>query len=192
MGAGMPQHAIELMEYGIRNNPNDWHLYNNLGFIYYMDVKDYPKAADAFLRGSELPGAHPVMKILAAQAAQHGGEMQTAAMLWESMLETTHDRYVRENAQSHLRALRVDNDVTQLERLVTIYRQKTGRLPATFLEMEKAGMLRGLPVDPLGNPYRLDAKGQVFVADPDRLPFVEKGLPPGYTPSPVPKIAPVQ
>jgi len=181
-GAGMPQHAIELMEYGIRNNPDDWHLYNNLGFIYYMDLKDYPKAADAFLRGSEKPGAHPVMKILAAQAAQHGGEMRTAAMLWETMLETTHDRYVRENAQLHLQALKVDHDVTQLEQLAAIYRQKAGHAPASFLDMERAGLLRGMPIDPLGNPYRLAADGHIFVAEPDRLPFVEKGLPPGYTP----------
>ena len=43
-GAGMPQRAIELVEYGIRNNPDDWHLYYDLGFIYYMDLKDYPGA----------------------------------------------------------------------------------------------------------------------------------------------------
>src|ERR1700733_13346172 len=51
-GAGMPQRAIELAEFGIRNNPDDWHLYYDLGFIYYMDVKDYAKAADAFARGA--------------------------------------------------------------------------------------------------------------------------------------------
>jgi len=30
-GAGVPQKAVELVEYGIRNNPGDWHLYYDLG-----------------------------------------------------------------------------------------------------------------------------------------------------------------
>jgi len=47
LGAGLPEQAIELVEYGIRNNPDDWHLYYDLGFVYY-DLKDYAKASDAF------------------------------------------------------------------------------------------------------------------------------------------------
>src|SRR6266851_9818387 len=50
-GAGMPERAIQLVEYGIRNNPDDWKLYSDLGFIYYMDKKDYAGAAAAFDRG---------------------------------------------------------------------------------------------------------------------------------------------
>src|SRR4051794_245088 len=44
-GAGECDKAIALVEYGIRNNPQDWNLYYQLGFIYYMDKKDYPAAA---------------------------------------------------------------------------------------------------------------------------------------------------
>src|SRR4051812_22444257 len=65
-GAGMPGKAAELEERGIRNNPNEWRLYYNLGFVYYMEMKDYAKAADAFARGSKVPNAHPFLKILAA------------------------------------------------------------------------------------------------------------------------------
>src|SRR2546422_11011595 len=64
-GAGTPEKAIELVEYGIRNNPDDWHLYYDLAFIHY-DLKDYRGAADAFLRGSKVPNAHPFLKVLAA------------------------------------------------------------------------------------------------------------------------------
>ena len=190
-GAGSPEKAIELVEYGIRNNANDWHLYYDLGFIYYMDLKDYRGAADAFMRGSQVPNAHPFLRILAAQMAQHGGELQTARMLWTATYQTTHDDHVKANAASHLRALQVDQDVTDLERLVEVYRQRTGHLPASFREMTAAGLLRGVPADPLGNPYRLTSDGKVEVTDPDDLPFVENGLPGGYVPSVAPKILPV-
>jgi tetratricopeptide (TPR) repeat protein len=186
-GAGVPEKAIQLMEYGISHNPSNWHLYYDLGYIHY-DLKDYRGAADAFERGSHVPNAHPFLKVLAAQMAQHGGELQTAQMLWSGVYETTHDKYIRENALWHLRALKVGQDVTELERLAGIYRQQTGHLPQSFRDMARAGLLRGVPLDPVGNEYQIDAAGNVFIADPEHFPFVEKGLPPGYVPSSIPKI----
>ena len=29
------------MEYGIQHNPDNWHLYYDLGFVYYTELKDY-------------------------------------------------------------------------------------------------------------------------------------------------------
>lgn len=186
-GAGLPDKAIELMNYGIQNNPDDWHLYYDLGYI-YNDLKDYPKAADAFERGSHVPNAHPFLKVLAAQMAQHGGELQTAQMLWSSVLATTHDKFIRENAIWHLRAVSVGEEVTELERVVGIYRDRTGHNPPSFDALQKAGLIQGVPVDPIGNPYQMDSAGHVFISDPENFPFVQKGLPPGYVPSSFPKI----
>src|SRR5438477_9457937 len=131
-GAGMPDKAIELVEYGIRNNPDDWKLYYELGFIYYIDTKNYGRAADAFARGSKVPNAHPFLKVMAAQMAQHAGELETARMLWVATYQTTEDRQIRANALSHLRALRVDEEVAMLEKAVAQYGQKTGHLPPSM------------------------------------------------------------
>jgi len=188
-GAGMPQRAIELEEYGIRNNPQDWHLYYNLGFIYYMDLKDYAKAADAFARGSKVPGAHPFLKIMAAQMAQHGGELEMARLMWATTYQSTEDRNVKANAVAHLRALKVDEDVTALERLVSLYRDKTGHLPSTLSDLQALGLLTGVLSDPLGHAYKLMPDGTVEVRDPDHLPFITKGMPPGYV-APPPKFLP--
>src|SRR5581483_4849470 len=80
-GAGSPEEAIELVRHGIRNNPGDWHLYYDLAFIYY-DLKDYRNSADAFLHGSQLPDAHPFLKLMAAQMAERGGDLATARLMW--------------------------------------------------------------------------------------------------------------
>jgi tetratricopeptide (TPR) repeat protein len=186
----MPERAVKLEEYGIKNNPNDWHLYYNLGFVYYLELKDYVKAADAFQRGSQVPNAHPFLKILAAQMAEHAGESATARMLWVTTYESSHDRDIRTNAAAHLRALQVDHDVDELEKAAAIYYEKAGRWPSGFSELRSVGMLRGIPVDPLGRPYKLMPGGAVEVSDPDSLPFIQKGLPPGYTPPKVPKLLP--
>ncbi len=181
MGAGLPQQAIELVEYGIRNNPEDWHLYYDLGFVYY-DLKEYAKAADAFDRGSRVPNAHPFLKIMAAQTAQHGGETRTAQMLWTSVYETTHDPQIRDNAKTHLVSLTADLQCEQLEQIVSAYRQRTGRNPNGFVDMVRAGMLRGIPLDPTGTAYQMDNEGHVFVSQPADFPYAEKALPPGYVP----------
>ena len=183
-GAGLPQRAIDLVEYGIRNNPDDWHLYYDLGYLYY-DLKDYPGAANAFERGSRVPNAHPFLKVLAAQAAQHGGEAQTAKMLWSAIYQTTQDHYIRENAFWHLRALRADQDCAELERIIEIYRDSKGHFPGSFADMERAGLLQGVPTDPTGNEYQLDDQGHAFVADPENFPFLQKALPPSYVPKSV-------
>ena len=186
-GAGMPEKAIELMEYGIRNNPDDWHLYYQLGFIYYLDKKDYAKAAEAFERGTRVPNAHPFLKVLAAQMAQHAGELETARMLWITTYQTTREKQIRANAVAHLRALKVDEDLTNLQRAVSQYVQKTGHRPPSFSAMIEAGVLAGIHVDPDGHTYKLMTDGRIDLRMPDDFPFVEKGLPPGYTP-PHPKL----
>ena len=190
-GAGNSEKAIELVQYGVRNNPDDWHLYYDLGYLYY-DMKDYKGAADAFSRGSQVPNAHSFLKILAAQSAQHGGEASTAQMLWSSVLQTSHDKWIRNNAIWHLKALQADQDCADLERVLVIYHQRSGRYPSSWEELRQAGYLRGIPADPRGTEYQMDAQGHVFVSDPDSFPFIEKALPPGFVPSSIPHIPPPQ
>ena len=181
-GAGMPEKAVQLVNYGIQNNPNDWKLYYELGFIYYMDVKDYAKAADAFARGSQVPDAHPFLKVMAAQMAQHAGDTQMARALWTTTYQSTQDKQIRGNALAHLRALQVADEVTAIEAIVGQYRQTTGRTPASLNELVAANYLKYVPLDPAGHPYRLVDGDRVEVEFPDEIPFVEKGAPPGYKP----------
>ena len=179
-GAGMPDQAVQLVEKGIRENPDYWRLYYQLGFIHFVERKDYHAAAQAFDDGSKVPGAHPFMKLLAARMAQRGGDLETAQFLWSKTYEETKDKQIRANAAAHLRALKSDDDIIHLEAIVRHYQEKTGHWPASFADLAAAGYLAGIPLDPLGNPYKLMADGRIEVRDPDRLPFIERGRPPGY------------
>jgi hypothetical protein len=176
-----------LMNYGIEHNPDDWHLYYELGFVYYTELHEYAKAADAFARGSRVPNAHPFLKILAAQMAAHAGEFETARMLWSATYETTNDNQIRQNAIDHLRALRVDEDVTTLQHAVTDFGERTGRLPASMAELITTEHLPGVLMDPDGHPYRMTPEGRILVEHPEDFPFITKGMPPGYRPPPLNK-----
>lgn len=186
-GAGEPDRAIELMEYGIQHNPNNWQLYYNLGFIYYTELKDYKKASEVFEQGVEVPGANPLLKVLAAKMAGHAGDLATARLLWSATYESSHDSYVRQNALEHLRAIQVDEDVTHLQSAVTRFGERTGRLPASMPELAAVEHLPRIPVDPDGRPYTLTPEGRIEVQNPDDFNFLTKGMPPGYKPPALPK-----
>ncbi len=176
-GAGEPERAIQLIEHGIRENPNSWRLYYDLGFIYYFDKNDYAQAAKAFAQGAEIPGAHPFLKILAASMAQHAGEIGMARLMWTTTLESSQDKQIQENARQHLRALKADEDIATLEKIAGQYRQKTGHWPDSFQQLIEARLLPGVPVDPLGKPYKLVPEGHFEVTDATALPFINKGNP---------------
>jgi tetratricopeptide (TPR) repeat protein len=186
-GAGEPARAIQLMNFGIAHNPDNWRLYYNLGFVYYTELKDYKHAAEIFARGSQVPNAHPFMKVLAAQMAEHAEDFATARLLWSATFETSHESDIRRNALEHLRAIQVDEDVTHLEAAVTHFGESTGRLPSSMEELATAEHLAGIPADPDGNAYQLTSEGRIQIAKPDDFPFVTKGLPHDYKPSALPK-----
>src|SRR5271155_4871841 len=88
-GAGMPDTAVNFVERGIENNPDDWHLYYHLGFIQFLERKDCNAASSAFERGSKVPGAHPWLKVMAASMAQKCGDEETARFFWSNVYEST-------------------------------------------------------------------------------------------------------
>lgn len=180
VGAGQPDKAVLLVEKGIRANPDYWQLYYTLGFIHYWDRHDYKAAEQAFRKGSENPHALYWMKVMAASMAQRANDPNTAIMLWKGIYESVEDRMVRSNAAEHINALIVDSVVPELERRIATFRERTGRLPAGWNEMVRERLLAGIPVDPQKHPYKLMPDGTVQVEDPDSLPFITQGLPPGW------------
>lgn len=179
-GAGQPERAIELMKYGIAHHPDNWRLYYDLGFVYYTELKDYKSAGEAFEKGSRVPNAHPFMKLMAAQMNEHAGDFDTARLLWRSTYETSHDTSIKQNALEHLRCIKVDEDITNLQAAVTRFEERSGHPPSSIWELITAESLPGVPADPDGNSYIMTVDGHIQVQNPDDFPFITQGLPPGY------------
>src|SRR6266567_2037278 len=171
-GAGQPDKAVTLLEKGIRENPSYWRLYFTLGFVHYVDRHD-PKAAQiAFQKGSEVPGALGWMKVMAARMAERSQDINTSLALWQAISETTGDKNVKETARRHLVSLRADRDITELERLVKIYRQQSGQQPSNWGDLIRAGIIRGVPIAPYEDAYVLNPDGTVDVKDVSKYPYL--------------------
>ena len=181
-GAGEPHLAVKLVERGISEDPSSWRLYYQLGFLYYIELNDVKSAAKAFSDGSKIPGAQPWMKVMAAKLESESGDVNTARFLWTKIYETTEDPSIKRNALRRLAALRSDEDVSHLQAIADDYGSRTHTKPQSMIDLVRAGYLQGVPLDPTGRPYQL-INGRVQVADPDALPFITNGLPPGRQPT---------
>ncbi|MBS1840791.1 MAG: hypothetical protein JSS69_04330 [Acidobacteria bacterium] len=159
-GAGQPEHAVELIRRGIRENPEYWRLYQDLGNVYYFALKDNEKAAEAYVEGSKAPGAASWMKLMAARIVERGDTLETSRYLWTEIYQSSQDPSIRENAKVHLILLKTDDDLQHLDALLDEYEKKTGRRAANIRELVQAGILSGFPADPEGVPYVIGESGQ--------------------------------
>jgi tetratricopeptide (TPR) repeat protein len=173
-GAGRPDLAVQLLQRGVKANPDYWRLYEDLGFVYYMDLKDYNKASAAFLEGSKNPKALIWMKIMAAKVAAQGESYETSFFLWNDIYTTTTDKQIKENAKTHLLLLRVTEDCKKLDQAADEYEKRFGHRPKRVSELNQAGVLQGEAVDPLGYAYVFDDKGKAALNL--KSPLLEKQL----------------
>ena len=160
-GAGEPLQALALLDRGIVANPEYWRFWEDVGFVYYWDLKDYAAAARAFQAGSERPGAMTWMRALAAKVAAQGGELATSKFLWTEIARQAGNEQIRKNAEDHLIAMQATEDIAKLNELVAIYNKRQGQPPPSLQALVAAGFLRALPRDPSGKPYILDADGRM-------------------------------
>ena len=158
-GAGRPDEAIALVRKGIAENPENWRLYYDLGFVYYWYLHDYQHAAQTFWDGSKIPGALPWMGAMAAHIAGTGGSRETSRFMWGEIYESTKDITVRANALAHLQALRALDDLDALKNFVEMYKKRTGQAPTSIQDLVDAHIILGIPQDPGGFPYILDSNG---------------------------------
>jgi tetratricopeptide (TPR) repeat protein len=173
-GAGRPDLAIQLLERGIQANPDEWWLYYDMGFVYYFELHDYRKAAAAFEQGSKNPKAHIWMKVLAAKVAAEGESLETSYFLWQQVYDTATDPMIKQNAEEHLKLVRADRDLQEINRLADAYEKKTGHRPGKIGELLQAGLLKAMPRDPEGYPYVIGEDGK---ADLNlNSPLLEKKL----------------
>ena len=159
-GAGQPEKAIALLQHGIVANPGYWRLWEDLGFVYYWDLKDYSHAVKAFDAGSKQPGAEVWMKAIAALVAAKGGDPQTSKLIWTQIYRSAENAQMRENALDHLAALTAQEQLGALDNLLDRFHNQQGRPAHSLSDLVVAGLLRSIPVDPSGVPYIIGPDGK--------------------------------
>ena len=174
-GPGRPDLAIKLLQRGLEAQPDDWQLYQAIGFVHYWSTQDYAAAADWFGRASRLPGAPTWMGPLAAVTLAEGGNRKASRLLWRQIQESAADDWFRAEADRRLKQLDAMDQIDLLQRVVATFSEEQGRPPAGWPDLARAGYVRGAVVDPTGLPYRLE--GSTVSLDPTSrlLPLPREG-----------------
>lgn len=169
-GPGRPDQAVELLKKGMRAQPEKWQYVHDAGFVYYWWLQDFRSAAEWFDRASRVPGSPWWLKPLTATTLAQGGDRASSRMLWQQMLETADNDWLRRSAELRLAQLTALDHLDQLSVLVDRYRSSTGHWPPLWDALVRAGLLSQRPLDPAGIPYRLDpATGAVDVSEESPL-----------------------
>ena len=171
-GAGRPDQGVELIERGIKANPGYWRFYEDLGFIYYFDMKDYPKASQAFLEGSKNPEAKVWMKVMAARIAAEGESLETSAFLWRDIYQNSTEEHIKKGALEHLQLVLAEIDCRNINALAEQYAERVGHRARRLSELVQSGFLQGVPVDALGYAYELDDEGKARLNE--KSPLLKK------------------
>lgn len=107
---GYFREGIKFLEKGIHNNPQDWWLMFEMGFLYYVDARDYTEAMRCFQKASCMPGADDIADRFAAFVAAKGGHTETSIAMWEELARTSENPHIRDLAGRYIDKLKGELD----------------------------------------------------------------------------------
>ena len=172
------QEAISLLNQGIAANPQEWRLYQHLGYIYWQR-RDYEKASQAYAAGSIIPGAPAWMAAMSARMTAEGGSRDAAREMYRHLFEASSDDAVKDMVTKQIMRLDSLDQLDIIRRALTAWAARSGRCVSTWRDVAAALQLVRLPLDPntlapldpSGVPYDL-AKGgcEVELAESSKVP----------------------
>jgi tetratricopeptide (TPR) repeat protein len=95
-----PQQGWDLIQKGLDLCPGSWRIQFEAGFICYVMLEDYERAARYFKVSSGLPGAPDYIDRFAAFVSERAGELEAALVLWAEVARQS------ENPEHQAKALR--------------------------------------------------------------------------------------
>lgn len=169
--------AISLLQQGIAANPNEWRLYQHLGYIYWQR-NEYQKASELYAAGARLPLAPAWMAALGARMKAEAGSRGAAREMYLHLAEGSDDPAVKEMVVKQIMLLDSLEQRDLIRRELLNYHAASGRCAPSWREVAialRAGGLRvdsaGAPLDPSDTPYRLTKNGcDVGLGDKSTVP----------------------
>jgi hypothetical protein len=156
--AHMTEETNRLLEKGSRYRDWDWMLPFFIGFNDFFFLQKDAEAAPYLMEASRRPGGDLMYASIAARLAFKENRIETAIFFLEETARRTDDESLKKKYETRIEALR---SIVAIERGVSLYNKKFGRMPSTVDELVGRNILAKLPVDPYGGTYYIAKDGKI-------------------------------
>lgn len=171
--------AIALLNFGLQQNPDQWRLYQHLGYVYWQK-HDYQKAAELYTAGGKLPDAPGWLAEMGARMLAEGGSVQAARQMYQHLYDESTDNQVKQLLLRRMMQVDSFEQRDLIRHVLNDYSSRFKRCPGSWKDIA-AGLraLRlstdansGSPLDPAGTPYLLVKGGCDVDLDPhSQVPY---------------------
>lgn len=161
-----PEQAIKLAKKGIENNPNEWRLYQHLGYIYWR-LRRFDEASDIYSAGARISNAPSFLEMMAASMKTQGGSRDTARAIYLEMSENASDPITRENAERRLKQLDALDELDGIRSAMAKFKEKNSHCAQNWREI-----LPYLAVEKMPNGHQFRINGQDVPVDPTGFPYL--------------------
>jgi hypothetical protein len=169
----------KLLEKGIRANPENFRLYQDLAYLSWSDG-DCDTASRYYAMGAAIPGSPEWMKDMSATILAKCGRTDLTIELLTRQYESTDDPRVREELAVLLEGYQALFEVQYLAYEAGLFRNRTGAFPTSLAQLARTlepipGAPRiqldrtGAPADPNGTPYLYDPATGAVTTDPNSI-----------------------
>lgn len=157
--------GIEMLNKGIRLHPNNWELYLDRGFIYYVFFDDYKNAGRSYFQSSLMPNAPDWTTQVAFANLIRDRDYATIDKLFHRLSQTATTDQQKEVAQLNLQWMDSIHDRKHLQTILARYHQKTGKSPLNWQQIIDRKMLAVMPHDAFGKNYQINTKTEEVSLD---------------------------
>jgi len=161
--------AVNILEKGVRERPDDWHVPFLLGFLQSYYLHDFAAAGRSFAVAARAHGAPSYVGLLATRVAAQGGSLDMGLELAQAMLAQANEDETRRAWKERVDALMMERDLRAIEAAAQRYRADRGAFPPSLRELIAARYLTREPEEPHGGRYLLDRGGTARSTAAERL-----------------------
>ena len=152
--------AVAIGARGIANADPDWRIPYYMGADYYLDLKDTASALKYYDIAAHTPGIPAFAKQFSLNFSLLPDDRTKTKAVWESIRDTTNDAAVKARAQAYIDRLDIFDYLAAAARA---YKTKNGKFPSDLQTLVTAGVIPGIPPDPLGFGFKLNDDGSVGI-----------------------------
>ncbi len=163
---GRDDRALDYLKEGFVRNPGSWKLPHEIVKVYTLNRREEPEAiavAPYYLRMVAERHQHPQLYLNWARQIQERENLAgQSRVIWEEVIRTAKDPFVREVAQKNLSVLVAGDTERALQQLSDRYRAEHGHGPASLDEFVRLGWIGELPDKTIYGEFRIDGDGTVI------------------------------